>query len=77
MPTTTEILNCPLVAGSELGNPDNHAAQIMKEVGDTLAKQDGVQQINFGMHIESPDTLQLFVSESRFPISHAVIILLP
>ncbi|EME40356.1 hypothetical protein DOTSEDRAFT_66151 [Dothistroma septosporum NZE10] len=59
---TTEILHCPLVAGSEIGNPDNHAAQIMKEVGDTLAQQDGVQQINFGMFVESPDTLQLFVN---------------
>lgn len=61
---TTEILVCPLVAGSEIGDPGNPAAQILKEVGQTLSTTDGVQQINFGMQVENPNTFQLLVSES-------------
>lgn len=50
---TTEILVVPLKAGSNIGDPNNEAAAILKEVGDQLNNTTGVQQINFGMQVES------------------------
>lgn len=61
MPTTTEILVCALKPGSDIGSESNEAAQILKEVGTTLKKTDGVQQIQFGMQVEKPDVFQLLV----------------
>jgi hypothetical protein len=60
---TTENLVVALTPGSDIGDPSNPAAAVLKEVGDQLSKTDGVQDINFGMQIESPDTFQLMVSK--------------
>lgn len=50
---TTEILVVPLKPGSDIGDPGNEAAAVLKEVGDQLKNTPGVQQINFGMQVES------------------------
>jgi hypothetical protein len=60
---TTEVLVVALKPGSNIGDPSNPAASVLKEVGDTLIQTDGVQDVQFGMQIESPDTFQLHVSE--------------
>lgn len=65
---TTEVLVCPLIAGAELGDPSNAAAVVLKEVGDTLNKKEGVQSIHFGVWIEQPSTFQLIVSK-YLPVS--------
>lgn len=61
MPTTTEILVCPLSAGSDIGDQHNEAAKVLKEVGDTLKTINGVQQIQFGTTVEKPDVFELHV----------------
>ena len=61
---TTEILVCPLKAGSNIGDEQNEAAKVLKEVGDRLKSTDGVHSIQFGMQIENPDVFQLLVSKS-------------
>lgn len=60
---TTEILVCPLKAGSAIGDDQNEAAKVLKEVGSRLKSTDGVQSIQFGMQIENPDVFQLLVSK--------------
>ena len=61
---TTEILVCPLKAGSNIGDESNEAAKVLKEVGERLKSTDGVHSIQFGMQIENPDVFQLLVSKS-------------
>lgn len=63
MPTTTEILVCPLSAGSDIGDQQNEAAKVLKEVGGTLKTTDGVQQIQFGTTVEKPDVFELHVGK--------------
>ena len=63
MPSTTEIATLTLVAGSDIGDPNNPAAQVFKDSMDTINKADGLQQAQFGLGVESPDMLQLFQSE--------------
>lgn len=66
MPATTEICTINLVAGSDIGNPDNHASHILHECGDSLVQQDGMQQMQFGLQVENPQCLSLFISKA-FP----------
>lgn len=63
MPTTTELLVCPLSAGSDIGDQQNEAAKVLKEVGGTLKTTDGVQQIQFGTTVEKPDVFELHVGK--------------
>jgi hypothetical protein len=58
---TTEIATVPLVSGSDIGDPDNQAAAVIKEACDTLAQQDGFQSMQFGMEVENPTVLQMFI----------------
>lgn len=62
MPATTEICLLNLVAGTDIGDPDNQGSQIMKECGDQLLQQDGIQQLQFGTQVEHPEVLQLMIS---------------
>lgn len=63
---TTEIFQCQLKAGSNIGDVQNEAAKVVKAIGDKLKVTPGVQQIQFGMQVEKPDFFQLFVSKFRF-----------
>lgn len=63
---TTEIFQCQLKAGSNIGDAQNEAAKVVKAIGDKLKVTPGVQQIQFGMQVEKPDFFQLFVSKFRF-----------
>lgn len=63
MPSTTEILVCPLSAGSDIGDQQNEAAKVLKEVGGTLKTTDGVQQIQFGTTVEKSDVFELHVGK--------------
>lgn len=63
---TTEIFQCQLKAGSNIGDAQNEAAKVVKAIGDKLKVTPRVQQIQFGMQIEKPDFFQLFVSKFRF-----------
>lgn len=63
---TTEIFQCQLKAGSNIGDAQNEAAKVVKAIGDKLKMTPGVQQIQFGMQVEKPDFFQLFVSKFRF-----------
>lgn len=60
--TTTEICVLNLVAGTDVGDPNNQGSQVMKESGDVLLQQDGIQQLQFGTQIEHPECLQLMIS---------------
>lgn len=62
MPATTEICLLNLVAGTDIGDPNNQGSQVMKECGDELLQQDGIQQLQFGTQVENPDVLQLMIS---------------
>jgi len=61
MPTTTEVVIVPMPANTNIGDPADEAAQILKDVCDVLSEQSGWQQIHFGTQIEHPDTLQMFI----------------
>lgn len=50
---TTEVLTVPLKPGSDIGDPSNEAAAVVKDVCDKLSSTNGVQQIHFGMQVES------------------------
>lgn len=58
---TLEIATVPLVAGSDIGDPNNQAAAIIKETCDTIADQEGFQSLKFGMEVENPTVLQMFI----------------
>lgn len=60
---TTEIAVIPLIAGTSVGDPDSHAAAVMRDTVATLHQQDGLQQVHFGTQVESPDTLQMMISK--------------
>lgn len=50
---TTEILTIPLKPGSDISDPSNEAAKIVKDFSTEVSKFKGVQQIYFGMQVES------------------------
>ncbi len=58
---TTEIARIPLKAGSEIGDPKNHASGTLNGLLNTISQQDGFQQQYFGMEMENPNTLQLLI----------------
>jgi hypothetical protein len=58
---TTEIAVIPLIAG----DPDSHAAAVMRDTVATLHQQDGLQNVYFGPQVESPDVLQMMISENH------------
>lgn len=58
---TTELATIPLVAGSQIGDPDNSAAAVLKDCSTTISQQDGYHQMQFGMGLENPNTLQLAI----------------
>ncbi|CAK4000932.1 Hypothetical predicted protein [Lecanosticta acicola] len=68
---TTEVISCALVSGSKPGDPDNEAAKVLKEVGDTLSNQNGLQQAQFGMQIEKENMLQMFMDWDSIASHHA------
>lgn len=74
---TTEIFQCQLKAGSNIGDAQNEAAKVVKAIGDKLKVTPGVQQIQFGMQVEKPDFFQLFVSKFRFFLFFFFFILSP
>ncbi|KAK3067256.1 hypothetical protein LTR53_015975 [Teratosphaeriaceae sp. CCFEE 6253] len=57
---TTEIAVFPLKAGTDI--TDGPAASVVKDTFDTLRTIDGMQQINFGTHMEDPTQMQLMVT---------------
>ena len=62
---TTEIATVPLVAGSEVGDPNKPEAKVIKDACDTIAQQDGFQGLQFGMEVENPSVLQMFIGMLR------------
>lgn len=58
---TTEIAIFPFKSDANPGNPDTHAARVVKSTFDTLRQQDGMQQIHFGMQIEKPTLFEIFI----------------
>jgi len=61
---TTEIAIIPLKPGSNIGDPSDLSAQVLSDATATIKQQDGIQQVHFGTQHESPDVLQLMISES-------------
>nr|POF15300.1 hypothetical protein CFP56_42189 [Quercus suber] len=59
---TTEFAIFPLAAGSDIGDPSNHAAVGMKASLDVVARQDGCRQILFGTQVENPGNVELAVT---------------
>ncbi|KAK5132848.1 hypothetical protein LTR08_008564 [Meristemomyces frigidus] len=59
---TTEIAVFPLVAGSNIGDPDSAAGKVVKDTFDTLKATDGMQQIQFGTRVEDPTVMQLLIN---------------
>jgi len=66
---TTEIAVMPLIAGTAIGDPDSHAAAVMRDTVATLHQQDGLLNVYFGSQIESPDVLQMMISKKFSRIS--------
>ena len=62
---TTEIAVIPLIAGTSIGDPDSHAAAVMRDTVATLHQQDGLLNVYFGSQIESPDVLQMMISKNH------------
>ncbi len=60
----TELATIPLVAGSQLGDPDNSSAAVFKDCATTISQQDGYHQMQFGVGLESPGTLQMAIGLS-------------
>ena len=58
---TTEIATVPLVSGSDIGDPKNQAAAVIKAAADTISAQEGFQSLRFGMEVENPTVLQMFI----------------
>lgn len=58
---TTEVASLVLVPGSDVGDPNNPAAAVVRDCGQTISQQDGFQQQNFGLEVENPNVLQLFI----------------
>lgn len=58
---TTEIATVPIVAGSNIGDPDDKSAKVIKDACDTIAAQEGFQSLQFGMEVENPTVLQMFI----------------
>ena len=50
---------------ADISDPNNWAAHIMKDVGDILLEADGMQQFKFGVQVEDPNALTLFLSKLR------------
>ena len=65
---TTEIAILPLLPGAEIGDPNNPAAAVIKNSGDTLSKTDGVQMVQFGMQVENPNQFQMMISKIEFQL---------
>jgi hypothetical protein len=61
---TTEIAVIPLIAGTSIGDPESHAAAVMRDIVTTLHQQDGLQQVHFGAQVESPNVLQMMISKN-------------
>jgi hypothetical protein len=61
---TTEIAVIPLIAGASIGDPESHAATVMRDIVTTLHQQDGLQQVHFGAQVESPHVLQMMISKN-------------
>ncbi|KAK3720629.1 hypothetical protein LTR37_003678 [Vermiconidia calcicola] len=59
--STTEVATLPLKPGSEIGNPDNQAAAVLKDCCDTIAQQDGFQQMQIGTQVENPGLMQMMI----------------
>jgi len=59
---TTEVARLSLVPGSDIGDPNSAAAQVLKDCGGTIQQTDGVQQLQFGMEIENPSSLQMMIN---------------
>lgn len=62
---TTELAIIPMKAGSKPGDPNDLSAQVLNDAATVLRQQDGMQQIHFGTQHESPDVLQMMISEPR------------
>lgn len=63
---TTEIAVIPVIAGTSIGDPNDHGAAIMKATSSTLHQQPGLQEIHFGTQVESPDNVQMLISKSHY-----------
>jgi len=59
---TTEIATFPMKAGLNPGNPEDLSSQVLEDTFTTLRTRDGMQQIQFGTHVEDPSTLQLAIN---------------
>lgn len=63
MPTTTEIFTLAMAPESNIGDPNDSAANLKEEWCHTIAAQRGLQKLWFGTSLETPGNLQLFLSE--------------
>lgn len=68
MPCTTQVINFPLTADSNVSDAASAAAAEWKKVNETVAQQPGFQQMSSGPHIENKDMLETFVGKSSLPL---------
>nr|OQO25246.1 hypothetical protein B0A51_09370 [Rachicladosporium sp. CCFEE 5018] len=61
MPSTIEVVVFPLAEGADIGDPDSNAAKVLSENIDLIKQQPGAQGVHFGLQIENPGLLQLFI----------------
>ncbi|KAK6443665.1 hypothetical protein LTR95_000492 [Oleoguttula sp. CCFEE 5521] len=58
---TIEVVVFPLASGADIGDPDSNAAKVLSENIDLIKQQPGAQGVHFGLQIENPGLLQLFI----------------
>lgn len=62
---TTELVVLSLKPGSEIGDPENNAAVVLKQTCETLVHRDGCQQVHFAMVMEDSSKLRLMIGPSN------------
>ncbi|OQN95856.1 hypothetical protein B0A48_18141 [Cryoendolithus antarcticus] len=58
---TIEVVVFPIAEGADIGDPDSKAAKVLSENIDLIKQQPGAQGVHFGLQIENPGLLQLFI----------------
>ena len=68
----TEIATLPLVAGSDINDPDSAAGKVLAEMVSTLSKQEGYQRAFYGLQVENQSILDFLVGmEKLYLLAHS------
>lgn len=63
---TTELVVLTLKPGSNIGDPENEAAVVLKQTADTLHGTPGCQAVHFGSVVEDESKLRLLIGRYKW-----------